>query len=108
MPAYIVSVRLRTKDRAALARYAQLAPAAGSAAGRKLKRLVTSSNRFRALNGDAEGLSILEFDTIAEAEAWFYSPEYQLALEQLLQGADYHIYLTEGSSEIFEWRTVTT
>lgn len=101
MPAYIVSVRIQTKNPEALAEYAQLAPAAGSAAGRRMKRLATSSGRFQTLVGAAEGLSILEFETVQEAEDWFHSPEYQLALKQLLKGADYQMFLVEGTTETF-------
>jgi uncharacterized protein (DUF1330 family) len=101
MPAYIVSIRHATKDHAALAEYGRRAPAAGSAAGRTFKRLATSAGMFRALRGSAEGLSILEFATTAAAEDWFDSPEYQAALQFLIKGADYSIFLIEGETEIF-------
>lgn len=102
MPAYVISIRKQTKDRDALARYAQLAPAAGSAAGRRMKRLATSSGRLRVLKGNAEGLSILEFATFEQAEAWFDSGEYQVALKHLFAGADYEMFLVEGETEVFE------
>jgi uncharacterized protein (DUF1330 family) len=101
MPAYIVSIRHATKDVAALADYGRRALAAGSAAGRTFKRLATSAGAFKALHGAAEGLSILEFATKADAEDWFHSPEYQTAFHSLLEGADYSIFLVEGDTECF-------
>jgi uncharacterized protein (DUF1330 family) len=100
--AYVVSIRLATKNLDELARYAQKAPASGAAAGRTMKRLATSSGRIRSLIGGApDGVSILEFATFEEAEAWFDSPEYQEAVRHLCQGADYQMFIVEGQTEIF-------
>lgn len=100
MPGYVVSVRLSTRAPEELAEYARKSPA--SAAGRYMKRLATSTGRFRVLAGpQAEGMSILEFPTFEEAAAWFDSAEYQEALAHLLKGADYGMYLIEGETEAF-------
>jgi uncharacterized protein (DUF1330 family) len=102
MPAYVVSIRRSTSDPAALALYAADAPRAGAAAGRRMKRLATSSGRLRVLAGDpVEGASILEFDTFDEAQAWFDSDEYQHAVRHLFAGAEYQMLVVEGETEVF-------
>lgn len=102
MPAYVISVRRATSDPAAMARYAAEAPRAGSAAGRTIKRLATSTGRLRVLaGGRVEGVSILEFPSFEEAEAWFDSDEYQDAVRHLFAGADYQMIIVEGQTEVF-------
>ena len=102
MSAYVVSIRLATKNPDELSVYAQKAPASGAAAGRAMRRLATSSGRIRALLGGVpEGVSILEFATFEEAEAWFESPEYQEAVLHLTRGADYQMFIVEGQTEVF-------
>lgn len=101
MPAYVVSIRRTTRDQGELAEYARKAPG-GPTAPRPAKRLATSSGEFRSLLGTpAEGMSILQFENVAAAEAWFHSDHYQEALGHLLRGAEYEMYLVGGDTEVF-------
>lgn len=103
MPAYFVAIRSATRDPSEVETYQRKSPA--SAAGRRIKRLATSSNRLRSTAGAVpEGASILEFPTFEEAEAWYDSPEYQDAVQHLLKGADYQTFIVEGDVELFgQW-----
>ena len=107
MSAYVVSIRLATKNPDELSVYAQKAPASGAAAGRTMRatgNLVRAGSASLLGGMHPTGVSILEFATFEEAEAWFDSPEYQEAVRHLCQGADYQMFIVEGQTEVFgEW-----
>lgn len=101
MPAYIVSIKHLTRDSTELEEYARKA-VGGPEDPLPDRRLATSSGRFRSLlNGRAEGMSILEFPDFDAAQDWFHSPHYQDALQHLVRGADYEMFLVEGETELF-------
>jgi len=95
MAAYIVFIRLRTRDPEQLALYAKQAPA--FMAGHAVRPLANFSGSCESLEGAAaEGAAILEFPTLAEAKAWYVSPAYQKACEHRYQGGDYCAMILEG------------
>ena len=50
-----------------------------------------------ALEGPApDGTIILQFPTMADARAWYNSPEYQAALPYRLNASQYRAFLVEG------------
>ncbi len=95
MAAYIVIMRLHTRNPAELGAYAKDAPA--FLAGHAVKFLA----RFgpcEVVEGPAvEGVAILEFPTAAEARAWYRSPAYQAASQHRFLGGDYSAVIVEGA-----------
>jgi uncharacterized protein (DUF1330 family) len=43
-----------------------------------------------------DGVIMLEFPDVAEAQAWYNSPGYQAALPHRLKAADYRAFIVEG------------
>ena len=94
MPAYFVAIKDKTKDAAALDAYGKAAGA--SMAGHKMKPLALYGRQVNLEGAPAEGIVILEFATVAEAEAWYRSPAYQEAIPLRQRGGDYRVFITEG------------
>jgi uncharacterized protein (DUF1330 family) len=62
----------------------------------KLKPLVIYGN-METLEGEApDGVVVLEFPTVEDAKAWYFSPGYQTAAEHRKKGANYRVILVEG------------
>lgn len=62
----------------------------------KLKPLVVYGN-METLEGEAaDGIVVLEFPTVEDAKAWYYSPGYQTAAEHRRKAAHYRAFLVEG------------
>lgn len=52
---------------------------------------------IEALEGTApDGIVVLQFPTMADARAWYGSPEYQAALPLRLESSQYRVFLVEG------------
>lgn len=51
-----------------------------------------------ALEGGAapDSVIVLEFPTLEDAKAWYNSPEYQAALPDRLEAAEYRSFIVEG------------
>lgn len=95
MSAYVVFIRDKTLDPAEFAQYAQKAPNART--GHDISR-VAFYGQLEVLEGPpAEGVAILRFPDMAAAKAWYNSPAYQEAREHRLKGAEYRLFLVEGS-----------
>jgi uncharacterized protein (DUF1330 family) len=95
MSAYVVFIRDKTLDAAEFAQYAQKAPNART--GHDISR-VAFYGQMEVLEGPpAEGVAILRFPDMAAAKAWYDSPAYQEAREHRLKGAEYRLFLVEGS-----------
>lgn len=94
MSAYVVMMREQTTDQAEMDMYASQAPLAREG------HAVTPLVRYGALNileGPAfEGCLIHRFPTVAAAEAWYHSPQYQQAARHRHQGAQYRVFIVEG------------
>ena len=94
MAAYIVLVREKLRDDAAMQQYAA---AAGEARhGHDLKALAFYGASETLEGAAADGVVILEFPDMAAARAWYNSPEYKVARAHRFQGADYRVILVEG------------
>lgn len=92
--AYWISTYRSISDPAALAEYAKLAgPALQAAGGRFLARGMPAHVYEAAVNQRAV---LLEFDSVAQAIAAHDSPEYQVALDALGNGAERDIRIVEG------------
>ena len=97
MSAYVVFLRLRTRNPAELALYAQAAPA--FMAGHDVRRLANFGPCETVEGAGAEGVAILEFATMAAAKAWYESPAYQEASRHRFMGGDYSAIFVEGVEE---------
>ena len=52
---------------------------------------------IEALEGAApDGVVILQFPTLADAQAWYNSPGYQAAIPYRKKGADYRAFIVQG------------
>jgi uncharacterized protein (DUF1330 family) len=96
MPAYIIFIKERTRNKAESDLYA--AQHESFIAGHALTYRARFG-RHEVLEGAAaEGAAILEFPTFEEAKAWYLSPAYQSASRHRYQGGDYRAILVEGVS----------
>lgn len=94
MSAYIVFIKEREHDAAAMAEYG--GKAGKSMAGHPGKPLAFYG-AIETLEGpEAAGAVILEFPDMDAARAWYNSPAYQDARQHRFQGADYRVVLTQG------------
>lgn len=94
MTAYVILIREKLRDAEAMARYAE---AAKSARGDyKLTPLAFYGAHEVTEGASADGVVILAFPTMAEAKAWYESPEYTAAKVHRFQAADYRVLFVEG------------
>lgn len=94
MSAYLVFIKEREHDGAAMAEYA--AKAGGSLSGHSAKPLAYYGPIETLEGPEAAGSVIVEFPTMEEARAWYQSDSYQEARQLRFQGADYRVFLTQG------------
>ncbi len=94
MPAYIVFIKEREHDAAAMADYAAKAgPSLGGHPGKPLAYY----GAIETLEGpEAMGSVIVEFPDMDAARAWYQSDAYQEARKRRFAGADYRVILTAG------------
>ena len=94
MTAYVVLIREKLRDEAAMAKYGA---AAGAARGdHKITALALYGKHEVTEGAAADGVVILAFPTMAEAKAWYESPEYTAAKAHRFQAADYRVLFVEG------------
>ena len=94
MTAYAILIREKLRDADAMSRYAE---AAKSARGdHKITPLAFYGKHEVAEGASADGVVILAFPTMAEAKAWYESPEYTAAKAHRFQAADYRVLFVEG------------
>lgn len=94
MAAYVILIREKLRDDAAMARYAK---AAGDARGDyKITPLAFYGAHEVTEGAAADGVVILSFPTMAEAKAWYDSPAYTEARAHRYQAADYRVIFVEG------------
>ncbi len=96
MPAYVV-VQIAIHDPATYERYKELAPPAIAAYG---GRYLVRGGPSEILEGSWQPprLVVLEFPTVAKAQAWWRSPEYAPAKALRQQCAQTEMLLIEGSA----------
>lgn len=95
MAAYIVVTRLRTRNPAELELY------------RDQVRDLSLDSEFKWLarfghcevkeGPNVEGVAILEFPTLDQAQAWYANPDYQKAARHRFMGGDYSFIIVEGA-----------
>jgi uncharacterized protein (DUF1330 family) len=94
MSAYVILIREKLRDAEAMARYGA---AAGAARGNhKITPLAFYGAHEVTEGAAAEGVVILSFPTMAEAKAWYESPEYTAAKAHRFQASDYRVIFVEG------------
>lgn len=94
MPAYVILIRNKTIDAAGLKVYGEKARLAMP--GRTLKALAFNG-ALEVPEGDpAEGVVLIEFPDMAQAKAWYDSPEYEAAKPYRFNSADYRVIITDG------------
>ena len=99
MVAYVIFTRIRTRDPAQLKQYAEFRTK--FFAGHNVRVLAPFGAAFEVLEGPGvEGISILEFPTLAEAQAWYSSPAYQEASQHRFRGGDYASMIVDGSPPV--------
>jgi|HubBroStandDraft_6_1064221.scaffolds.fasta_scaffold963472_2 uncharacterized protein (DUF1330 family) len=95
MPAYAVFIRERVRDESALEDYRKLAKAAF--AGHPVKFLATTGSSETVEGAEADKVLLLEFPTIDDLRAWYFSPAYREASKLRHQGGDYRVLFLEGN-----------
>ncbi len=96
MSAYLIFIRDRLRDEAAMAEYGARAQA--SAAGHPMEPLVFY-NPVETLEGaEVDGVVLLRFADKAAAMAWYDSPDYADARKFRNLGSDYRVMVVEGVS----------
>lgn len=94
MTAYVILIREKLRDEAAMKKYGE---AAGAARGdHKIAPLAFYGKHEVTEGAAADGVVILAFPTMAEAKAWYESPEYTAAKAHRFQAADYRVIFVEG------------
>jgi uncharacterized protein (DUF1330 family) len=94
MTAYVVLIREKLRDEAAMKKYGEAAAAARG--DHKITPLAFYGKHEVTEGADAEGVVILAFPTMAEAKAWYTSPEYTAAKVHRFQASDYRVIFVEG------------
>lgn len=94
MAAYLVFIKEREHDAAAMAEYA---PKAGASLQGHAGKPLAYYGAIETLEGpDAKGAVIVEFPDMDEARAWYGSEAYQDARKSRFAGADYRVMLIDG------------
>ncbi len=79
--------------------YAEARPKFSTA--HNVKSLVRWGTPFEVLEGPGvEGVSILEFPTLADAKAWYSDPDYKEASQHRFRGGDYTAIMIDGSAPV--------
>ena len=95
MSAYIIAIKLTTKDVAELATYGQKARQARLPE----QKMLVAYGKQQILEGPShEGVVVIEFPDKDAALRWYNSDAYQEAREHRLKGGDYQFTLVEGVS----------
>ncbi len=95
MPAYVLCIREdAVRDPAEMATYHRLNRE--SPREPKLTPLAVYG-AIEALEGKApDGIVLLQFPTVEDAQAWYNSPGYRAAIPHRRKGADYRIMIIQG------------
>ena len=95
MSAYMVYIRDRVLDPAELKRYEESAAAASS--GHAMTPLAFYGAVETLEGPTVDGAVIVQFASVAEARAAYDDPRYQAAMKHRLKGAEYRVFITEGT-----------
>jgi len=92
--AYVIFMKERTRNKAELEAYKQMAPA--GLKGHPITIRVAHGRKEIIEGPEFEDLMMLEFPSFEEAKNWYYNPVYQAACEHRFKGADYRAVIIEG------------
>ncbi|MET0661102.1 MAG: DUF1330 domain-containing protein [Steroidobacteraceae bacterium] len=93
MPVYVIALRKRTHDTAAMERYHSEAPRARTPE----MKILSAYGKTKVVEGDAiEGVVLLEFPDMAAADRWYESEAYQKAREHRLGAVDLQLIFITG------------
>jgi uncharacterized protein (DUF1330 family) len=91
-----IYVEMTIKDPEGFKQYTALsAPAVKAAGGRYIVRGVRPE--FLESSSDANRIVLVEFESVAKAREFYYSPAYQAAREKRLSAAEFRMTLLEGA-----------
>ncbi len=94
MAAYVIFIRERLRDQAAIDVYS---PQAGRSLDGHSVKILAAYGAHEGLEGSpSEGVVLLEFPTMSDARTWYDGPAYREAREHRFQGADYRAIIFEG------------
>jgi uncharacterized protein (DUF1330 family) len=97
MPAYMILVRDEpVHDPAEMAEYQRKNREKNDDRPFAMKPLVVYGETIGVEGPAPDGVIMLEFPDIAEAQAWYDSPGYQAALPHRLKAADYRAFIVQG------------
>jgi len=94
MAAYLIFIRDRVRDGAAMAEYGALAQK--SIPGHPLEPLAFYGAVETLEGAEVDGVVLIKFPDKAAARAWYDSPAYTEARKVRHLGADYRVTLVEG------------
>jgi uncharacterized protein (DUF1330 family) len=94
MAAYVILIREKLRDDAAMKKYAEAAT--GARGDHKITPLAFYGACETTEGAAADGVVLLSFPTMAEAKAWYESPAYTEAKKHRFQAADYRVIFVEG------------
>jgi uncharacterized protein (DUF1330 family) len=93
MAAYVIALRERIKDPAEMEMYKKVALTADSS---KAKALAVYGAFENLEHAPYDTAAILEFPTMEDAKAWYYSAEYSAAREHRQKGSDFKFMIVQG------------
>lgn len=94
MPAYVIFICKQLKSKEHFDQYNRLARAASK--GFDIKPLAFYGQAVALEQVETEGVAILQFPDLAQAQAWYDSEAYQEAKKQRDLAGDYMVLITEG------------
>lgn len=94
MPAYAIFIREKTIDPEEMQTYGRLA---GPTIANYAARPLVAYGAIEVLEGpDAEGVVVVQFESMDDARAWYNSADYQAAIGHRFKGATYRAMLVQG------------
>jgi Protein of unknown function (DUF1330). len=94
MSAYIILIRKELKNKDEMKTYTTLARQASQ--GFSAEPIVFMDNRLLWKIYESDGVAIIKFDTMQEAQDWYHSDAYQQAKKHRDLAGEYIVILTEG------------
>jgi uncharacterized protein (DUF1330 family) len=97
MPAYMIFIRDEpVRDAAEMAEYQRKNREQTGGRAYDMKPLVVYGDTVAVEGAAPDGVIMLEFPSVEEAQAWYNSPGYQAALPHRLNAADYRAFIVQG------------
>jgi uncharacterized protein (DUF1330 family) len=97
MPAYMIFIRDEpVHDAAEMAEYQRKNREKTGDRPFEMKPLVVYGDTIPVEGAAPDGVIMLEFPTVEEAQAWYNSPGYQAALPHRLKAATYRAFIVQG------------